>query len=152
MAKLQTKYFGEIDYDLSEVIAFPVGLFGFEEEHNFLLLPFEGSENGMLCLQSTMTPSLAFILLDPFFLCPQYTPVLQKAEMQLFGVDALDELCFYVLCALKQPISTSTVNLKCPLVINPKTGEARQIIMETDEYRMRHSLEDIRLGEGESQC
>ena len=39
--KLQTKYFGEIEYEESEILTFPVGLFGFEEEHQFLLLPFE---------------------------------------------------------------------------------------------------------------
>ena len=27
--KLQTKYFGEIEYEESEILTFPVGLFGF---------------------------------------------------------------------------------------------------------------------------
>ena len=81
--KLQTKYFGEIDYESSEVIRFPTGMFGFDDEHDFLLLPFEGSGHSMLCLQSTATPALAFILLDPFSLCPSYTPVLRKTELEL---------------------------------------------------------------------
>ena len=64
--KLQTKYFGEIDYEPAESIRFPAGMFGFDDEHDFLLLPFEGSGHSMLCLQSIATPALAFILLDPF--------------------------------------------------------------------------------------
>lgn len=150
--KLRTKYFGEIEYEPSESIQFPAGLFGFEEENDFLLLPFEGGENRMLCLQSTKTPSLAFTLLDPFYLCPQYTPVLQKSELQMFDVDTIEALCFYVLCAVKEPVSSSTVNLKCPVVINPTTGVARQIIMETDSYTMRQSLDTIHLGKGEPGC
>ena len=81
--KLQTKYFGEIDYELSETITFPAGLFGFDDEHSFLLLPFDGSGENLLCLQSTATPALAFVVMDPFSLCPEYTPALRKAELQL---------------------------------------------------------------------
>ena len=41
---LMTKYFGQIDYDPTEVLSFPNGIFGFEEEKQFLLLPFMGAE------------------------------------------------------------------------------------------------------------
>ena len=44
--KLQTKYFGEIEYADKDVVRFPDGLFGFEEEQAFLLLPFDGSGGG----------------------------------------------------------------------------------------------------------
>ena len=94
--KLQTKYFGEIDYELSETITFPAGLFGFDDEHSFLLLPFDGSGENLLCLQSTTTPALAFVVMDPFSLCPDYVPTLRKAELQLFDVKDVQGLCFYV--------------------------------------------------------
>lgn len=142
--KLQTKYFGEIDYLTDEVIRFPVGMFGFEEEHEFLLLSFEGSGGSMLCLQSVSTPSLAFVLMDPFLLWPEYSPNLQEAELRIFGVDNGFALCYYVLCAVKEPVSESTINLKCPIVVNPETREARQIILETDLYKMRHPLAEFR--------
>ena len=94
MLKIQSKYFGEIDYEPGDIITFPAGLFGFEEEHEFLLLPFEGSNGGMLCLQSITTPALSFVVLDPFVLCPSYAPSLQKAELNLFGVEDVQELAF----------------------------------------------------------
>lgn len=149
--KLQSKYFGEIEYEAEETITFPNGIFGFEEEHSFLLMPFDGSHgNMMLCLQSTATPALAFIVLDPFSLKPDYTPVLRKAELQLFGVEDVGELGFYVLCAVKKPVSDSTVNLRCPLVIHPETRVARQVIME--QYEMRHPLSEFGGGEGAISC
>lgn len=150
--KLQTRYFGEIEYEPSEAFTFPAGLFGFEEEHSFLLLPFEGSGGGLLCLQSTATPQLAFIVMNPFSLCPDYTPSLRRAELQLFGVENVESLCFYVMCAVKHPVSDSTVNLKCPLVIHPNTREARQIIMETDSYGMRHPLSEFDSKEEAPSC
>ena len=97
-------------------------------------------------------PALAFILLDPFSLCPDYTPVLRKTELELFAVEDTGALCFYVLCAVKNPVAASTVNLKCPVVINPGTNEARQIIMETEAYDMRHPLADFGRGEEAATC
>lgn len=152
MLKIQSKYFGEIDYEPEDIITFPTGLFGFEEEHEFLLLPFEGSNGGMLCLQSAATPALSFVVLNPFVLCPGYAPVLQKAELNLFGVKDVQELAFYVLCAVKNPASASTVNLKCPLVIHPEKREARQIIMEMDDYDMRHPLAEFGPREEAASC
>ena len=140
--KLQAKYFGEIEYAQEDLITFPSGPFGFEEEHQFLLLPFDGSAAGnLLCLQSVQTPALAFVVIDPFSLLPDYTPVLQKPELKQFGVEDVGELGFYVLCAVKNPVSASTVNLRCPIVVHPETREARQVIMEV--YDMRHPLEEF---------
>lgn len=141
--KLQTKYFGEIDYEPSDPIHFPAGLFGFEQEHDFLLLPFEGSHGNMLCMQSVPNPQLAFVLLDPFSLKPDYTPVLTAEELKDFSVEESGALCYYVLCAIKSPVSDSTVNLRCPIVIHPDSRVARQVILESGTYEMRHPLSEF---------
>ena len=132
------------------MIRFPAGIIGFEEEQAFLLLPFEGSGGGMLCLQSVATPALAFVVLDPFTLLPDYAPELEPADLRQFGVAEAGDLGFYVLCAVKNPVSESTVNLKCPLVVHPETREARQIIME--RYEMRHPLAEFGRGEEAAPC
>ena len=108
--KLQTKYFGEIDYEAGDVITFPVGPFSFEEEHEFLLLPFEGGAGSLLCFQSIHTPGLAFVAMDPFSLLPGYNPVLQPQELKELGVADSQELGFYVLWVVQKPVSDSTVN------------------------------------------
>lgn len=148
--KLQTKYFGEIEYEESDVLTFPAGLFGFEEERQFLLIPFEGSSGTLLCFQSASTPALAFVAMDPFALCPDYSPVLQPNELDSLGVKESQELAFYVLCVVKKPVSGSTVNLKCPVAIHPDTRVARQVILETDAYEMRHPLSQFGGVEGSS--
>ena len=146
--KLQTKYFGEIEYEESEILTFPVGLFGFEEEHQFLLLPFEGSAATLLCLQSVATPALAFVAMDPFSLDPDYAPELQPKELRALGVKESQELGFYVLCVVKKPVSESTVNLKYPVAVHPETRVAQQVILETDRYEMRHLLSQFGPREG----
>ena len=146
--KLQSKYFGEIEYLDDDVISFPAGLFGFEDEHQFLLLPFEGSLGTLLSFQSIQTPALAFVAMDPFALMPDYTPVLQPNELKDLGVSDSQELGFYVLCVVKTPAADSTVNLKCPVAINPDTRVARQVILEAEAYEMRHPLNQFGSGEG----
>lgn len=150
MLKIQSKYFGEIEYEDKDIIRFSTGPFGFEEELEFLILPFDGSRGSMLCLQSIRTPALAFVVLDPFTLMPDYDPVLEEGDLRQFGVKDAGELGFYVLCVVKNPVSDSTVNLKCPLVIHPETRQARQVIM--DRYEMRRPLAEFSRGEEAATC
>ena len=141
--QLDTKYFGRITYSPEDVLEFPNSLFGFESERQFLLLPFSGSQGNMLCLQSVAAPSPAFILMNPFSLKPDYAPVLSKEELKLMGVSQSHELCYYVMCVAKEPVGESTVNLRCPVVVNPELHRAAQVILDTEEYHMRHRLDEF---------
>ncbi len=140
---LDTKYFGQISYEKGDILSFEDGIFGFIEEKRFLLLPFAGSEGALLCLQSVQTPELAFVVMDPFALKPDYAPVLSPEELGAMGVEWSQELCFYVMCVVREPVAESTVNLKCPVVVNGDTRRAAQVILETGEYQMRHRLSEF---------
>ena len=141
--KIATKYFGEVEYDANDVLNFARGIFAFEDEHEFLLVPFADSDGTLLCLQSLATPSLAFVLMNPFSLDAEYTPVLQPEELKTLGVEDSRELCFYVMCVVKSPVAESTLNFKCPVVINDETRQAMQVILDTNDYGMRHLLSDF---------
>ena len=140
--KTQTKYFGEVEYSQTDVVTFPAGLYGFEEEKEYLLIPFEGSTL-LYSLQSVKTPMLSFILVHPFSLDPGYAPVLQPEELKTLKVEKSEELCYYALCALKKPSSESTVNMRCPVVINPDTQTAMQVVLEDDRWQMRQRLAEF---------
>lgn len=147
--KTQTKYFGEIDYTKDELIAFPKGLFGFEEEQKFLLIPF--SDAGTLfSLQSVKTPELAFTLMHPFTLHTGYAPVLQAEELKTLQVEKSEDLYYYVMCTVKEPVTECTVNMKCPLAINPDTRRGMQAILEDDTWEMRHKLSEFEKREDET--
>ena len=141
--KINTKYFGEIDCEETDILTFPKGLFAFEEEKEYVLLPVGDSDTPLLCLQSTINPSLAFMVMNPFFLVPEYTPILTESELKEMGVERSEDLCFYVLCSVKEPISQSTINLKCPIVINDETRSSMQVILEGDRYEMRHLISNF---------
>ena len=128
---LQTKYFGAIECAEEERLHFSNGLFGFEEEKEFFLLPFEGSGGSLLCFQSAATPALAFVAV---------------AELEAMGVERSEDLCFYALCVVRDPVGESTVNLRCPIAVNDQTREAVQVILESDAYHMHHPLSEFERG------
>ena len=146
--ELETRYFGKIQQEEENFYTFPSGLFGFEEETRFALLAFAESDGSMLCLQSVKTPTLAFVVMNPFQFVPEYAPQLQAQELRLLGVKQSTELCYYVLCALKRPVSDSTVNLKCPLALNDRTRRGMQVILEAGDYSMRQPLQPSRRKDG----
>ena len=149
--KTETKYFGEIEYEREELLIFPKGLFGFEDEHEFLLIPF--SDNGTLFSpQSVKTPMLSFVLMHPFTLDESYAPVLAEEELKELGVTRSEDLYYYVMCAVKKPASESTINMKCPIAINPDTRVAMQAILEEGDWQMRHLLSEFEAKKGAASC
>ncbi|MCI8608151.1 MAG: flagellar assembly protein FliW [Firmicutes bacterium] len=149
---IQTKYFGQIACKEEERLLFPKGLFGFEDERDFLLLPFHGSAGTLLCFQSMATPALAFVGINPFALKPDYAPELTEEELAQLHVKESEELSFYTLCAVREPVANSTVNLRCPIAVNEETREAMQVILDTEIYQMRHLLSELSKGEGDDLC
>lgn len=150
--RLKTKYFGEIDCPEEGKLQFPDGLFGFEEEKEFFLLPFEGGEGSLLCFQSAVTPGLAFVAVNPFSLKPDYAPVLTAGELKAMGVERSEDLCFYALCVVRSPVGDSTVNLRCPVAVNDQTRRAVQVILEEGGYHMHHLLSEFGREEEDAPC
>lgn len=151
MLKAQTKYFGEIEYSEDMVLTLPDGLFGFENERSFLLLPFSG-EGSLFSLQSLQTPALSFVAMDPFTLDAGYTPVLQPEELRALGVTDSQHLYYYVLCAIRHPVSNSTLNFRCPIVINGDTRQAMQVILDDERYEMRCPLSQFGVGHADEEA
>ena len=141
--QLDTKYFGTISCSEENLLRFPSGFIGFEDENEFFLLPFEGSHGNLLCFQSAKTPALAFVAMNPFSLNPAYAPELTAEELKLMGVQRSQELSFYTLCVVKDPVSSTTVNFRCPVAINEDTNTAMQFILEGDTYHMHHRLSEF---------
>ena len=106
----------------------------------------------LLCFQSAAAPQLAFVAMDPFSLRHDYHPALPQGELRSLGAERIEELCFYTLCVVRQPVGESTVNLRCPVVINPRTRQAVQVILESGEYQMHHRLSEFGDGEGGAPC
>ena len=73
-------------------------------------------------------------------------------ELERLGVSNSRELCYYALCVVREPVADSTVNLRCPIVVNDRTRQAVQTILDTPEYGMRHPLSELHSQKEEAPC
>ncbi len=141
MLKLETRDYGTLEYEKEFLINFPDGLFGFQELHDYLPLCLnEEEDNTLLVLQSVEDANIGFVVINPFALDPDYAPALTPEELSYLEADSESKLTFYVICVLKNNYLDNTVNLKCPLVVNPDTRRGMQVILSDSKYDFRHQL------------
>lgn len=147
--ELHTKDYGILEYEEQDLFYFSDGLFGFPQIKHFLPLCLNEQEDSMmLLLQGVEDTGIAFVVLDPFSIEPDYEPRLTREELSFLGVESEAELSFYVTCALKDDYLDNVVNLKCPLVMNPENRRCMQVIMADSPYDYRKSLRDFKLVKG----
>ena len=125
-------------------IYFEEGLFGFERYKKFLPVAVDADSDAVLTLHSTEEEGLAFIIMNPFLLNEDYDPQVPEEELKSLGdCGGEEDYSWYVLCVAHRPADQSTVNLKCPIVVNTVTRKAKQVILDKKEYGFRHRLEDL---------
>lgn len=145
---ISTKYFDDVSISEQDIIYFKEGIFGFENFKKYIIIEFESGSDNLLCLQSTDDEELAFVLMNPFNLMSDYKPQLSDSDIEDLAIDENTEgVLYYVICVVKDSISESTVNMKCPIVINPKSKMAKQIILDSEEYNFKHELKQFTEGE-----
>lgn len=141
--EISTAFFGTVSYSKNELIHFVEGIIGFPQWKDYLPLPFDAESDQMLCLQSAEEEGISFIVMNPFLLLPDYHPVISGEDMKLLKCDNQDDLSFYTIAVIRDPLNESTVNLKCPIVVNSKNRLAVQVILEDSSYTLRHPLKSM---------
>ena len=141
--EITTSRFGAVEVDAQKVIRFPEGLPGFENRHQFILLPHgQDGSSPFEWLQSVEDGNLAFLAMRPHQIFPSYQPRIPVAELARIGIDKGDRTPqLYTLLTIPQGDPTGiTANLLAPVVINSDSNLARQVIVNNDEYSFRHRL------------
>lgn len=136
---IQTEY-GIVEYEAKDLFIFADGIFGFPQLTKYLLLCLNEGDDSMLLMLSTEDSKVEFALINPFLLCPEYSPSLSPEELACLEAKDNSELSYYSICVVKENYLENTVNLKCPLVINPQTRRGIQVILENSPYGHRHKL------------
>jgi flagellar assembly factor FliW len=77
-----------------------------------------------------------FILLDPHQVAREIDVSIPPEFRELLGEG--DYMC-WALAVIQAPFEHSTVNLRSPIVVNPATRRAAQLILD-QSYPIRHSL------------
>lgn len=137
--KIETKYHGLIELQKEEVIRFPNGIPGFLEEKEFVVIPF--SEDGTFhILQSMQTPSLGFVLTNPFMFYPDYDFNLENQVVDVLKLGSVEDVRVYTVLTMADPLEGTTANLQAPVVVNTKKKLGKQVILTGSSYQTKHNL------------
>ncbi|MCL2078467.1 MAG: flagellar assembly protein FliW [Oscillospiraceae bacterium] len=134
--QIDTLRFGMVEIDDNKLIDFGDGIPGLEQYRAYALLQFEESYP-LVWLQSTEDTGICLPVLDTFAVLPNYVFDLEDADVKSLGIKNPDELHVVSVVVIPEDIKGMTVNLAAPIVINTKTGKAKQIVLTGTDYNVR---------------
>lgn len=131
--------FGKIEYSEAEVIRFPQGLIGFPDMTRFFVYAQE-EVAPLAWLHSLDDRNLAFLVVDPFLFYPEYEVKVKLPGSLRRQMGEAGDLRVLSIVTIHSDFSRSTVNLLGPLVVNARTHNGWQVILEDEELSTRHLL------------
>lgn len=103
----------------------------------FDLAEVEGAV-GLYTLRDTLGAGVRLFLLDPALFVPEYRPELSAEQFAALDVASDAELDVYVVATLQD--GAPVVNLLAPIVVQPLTARAAQVILEGDAWPLHAEL------------
>ena len=140
MRKVNTSRFGEIEVDEKKIVHFKNGIPAFEDEHEFIILPYE-EESPYYFMQSLKSPDLAFLLTIPFLFFPEYTFEVDDESVKELDIQKQESVFYYSMVTIPNgSIRYMTANLVAPIVLNADNMQAKQVVLEKSNYTTKHRL------------
>ena len=124
--------------DPKNIISFPDGLPGFEACRRFVMLSSDDTAP-LQCLHALEGPKASFLVVDPSLALPNYRCELSASDRKRLGTDDESQLVWVAIVTVEQS-GTLVVNLRAPVVINPKTMVGFQVLPFQCVYPLRHVL------------
>jgi len=132
--RIQSQRFGEFEIDPRDIIHFPEGLIGFVEDQKFVLVRHRQT-SPIGWLQSVTRADFALPVVSVDALSLQDPAILSLARLAK-GDGAPDGPADYaVMAVLCAPAGQrATVNLLAPIVVDVRTHQGAQIILDSSTY------------------
>ena len=137
--KINTTRFGELEVDKKDIIEFTEGLLGFENLKKFFIVD-PGDQTLILWLQSIDDASTAFPIIEPKIFQPIYMVKLLPVELNSLALENLQNASVYTVLTIPQNVTEMSANLKAPIIINNKTKNARQIVLQDSKLEVRFKM------------
>ena len=136
---IKTGRFGQLTVGNDEQVVIPQGLLGFPEYTKFCLVD-PGDDTLILWLQSMDNPEIAFAVLEPKIFKPEYSARLSASELRDLKLENINQSAVFSILTIPEDVTQMTANLKAPLVINLKQQVARQVVLQENEYSIKHLM------------
>lgn len=137
---IQTKFFDDIEIKDEEIVDFKDGLLGFEDFKKFALINVDDS--GLFkCLQSIDEKNVAFVVLNPWDVFKDYDIDIDDNELSSFIDTDINNILVFSIVTITE--DKMTANLIGPLVINIKTRQGKQIVLNNSRYTTKHNIKEF---------
>lgn len=136
---IETGRFGQLTVGDDEIVSIPQGFLGFPEYTQFCLVD-PADDTLILWLQSTQNPEIAFALLEPKIFKPDYTARLSASELRELKLENINQSAVFSILTIPEDATQMTANLKAPLVINLKEKIGKQVVLQENEYSIKHLM------------
>ncbi len=134
MLRVATSRFGEIEVDEKKLITLTTPFLGFPDSRRFVLRP-HSPESPFMWLQSVEDQNLAFVVVQPEVVKPDYHPQLTAHDRQELRLAADQDLQILVILTVPSGRPKEiTANLLGPLAINVRDRVAKQVLLDPGKY------------------
>jgi flagellar assembly factor FliW len=123
----------------NNIITFHNGLPGLESLKTFVLEDLEGSEPFKM-LKSTADENIGFVTIVPFDFKKDYEVNLTDAVINSLHVESSEDVLILNTVTLNSDVKKITTNLKAPIIVNVKNNLGYQMILDRENYSIKHPL------------
>jgi flagellar assembly factor FliW len=133
---VQTR-FGTFTADVADIVTLEDGIPGFERCRRFVLVSSDAIAP-FTCVQGLDEPRPSFLAIPPRLLDPQYVQHLTPADR--VRLDAADDGSLVWMAFVRLTGDAASVNLRAPLVINPRRMIGLQLMPADSSYALDHPM------------
>lgn len=146
MITLTSTRFGKLEVEDDDVINFPVGIPGFEDKHQWVLVGEE--DNAIMWLHSADDGALALPVTTPEAVKSDYSAKIPRESLEQIGESDMKNVVLLIVVAIPpgRPWDM-TANLRAPILVNMGSRTATQAIALNEDYDFRHMVLDDRTRE-----
>jgi flagellar assembly factor FliW len=133
--------FGEprtVEVPQNQLIDFPTGLVGFEQWQRFALIELPDSPvKWVQCLEEE---GLSLPVIEPFLVVKDYDFEIPDADVRVLRLTRPEDAHVLVVLTIRDDPEHATANLLAPIVINRAARRGRQLVLQGDQYSLRHPV------------
>jgi flagellar assembly factor FliW len=137
--RIETTRFGTIDVNDQSILQMPDGMLGFEYCTRFVLIE-DIPESAFKWLQAVDDAAVAFIVINPADFFPEYEVELTDGQAESLDLKDPGESVMFTTVTVARDEGKVTTNLVAPIVINSRTLQARQVVLQDERYCTKHVI------------
>lgn len=118
-------------------LEFPDGLPGFPDARRFQLEALDEGMEPFRSMRSLDRDGLRFVVVPPGEVFENYVIEVPEDDVERLGLHGAEDAMVLVIVTVSRP---PTANLLGPVVVNRRTGRARQVVLVGSSYEVRTPL------------